>query len=155
MGCLMWLALGCSAPNLSQPDPEGLAALDETAFRCAVQPILQRDCSYLGCHGREEMPLRLYGVGALRVEKGKTSAGRASPLSDAELHANFLSAQGQSFHTPPERNQLVLKGLPSAAGGYAHVGGAIWSGPDDARVQTLLSWLRGESAGCAQQDGGP
>jgi len=152
---LALLATGCWSQNLAQADPEGLAALDETTFRCAVQPILQRECSYLGCHGREEMPLRVYGVGALRLEEGRTSAGRARPLTSAEEHANFLSAQGQSFHTPPERNQLVLKGLPSRAGGYAHVGGVIWSGLDDPRVHIILGWLCGQAGGCAAQDGGP
>jgi len=152
---LALLASGCGSQNLAQPDPGGLAALDEPTFRCAVEPILQRECSYLGCHGREGMPLRLYGVGALRLEEGKTSAGRARPLSDGEQHANFLSALGQSFHTPAPRNQLVLKGLPSRAGGYAHVGGVIWSGLDDPRVQIILGWLSGQAGGCAAQDGGP
>ena len=152
---LSLLVISCAAPNLVQSDPEALAALDEAAFRCNVQPILQRDCSYLGCHGREGMPLRLYGIGALRLDTKNTTASRAQALSDAELHANFLSAQGQSFHTPPERNQLVLKSLPSAAGGYAHVGGAIWSGMDDPRVQTLLQWLGGQGADCPPQGGAP
>jgi hypothetical protein len=140
---------GCANPTFAEADPTAVAALDEGTFRCTVEPTFLQQCSYLGCHGREDMPFRVYAVGALRVSNGRTSAGRAALLGEAEHHANFLSALGQSFHTAPAQNQLVLKGLPPQAGGYAHVGGAIWTGPDDPRVQSLLRWLNGASGGCA------
>jgi len=139
---------GCANPTFAEADPTALAPLDEPTFRCTVEPIFLKQCSYLGCHGRQDMPFRVYAVGALRIMGGQTSAGRAQPLTDAEHHANFLSAQGQSFHTPSTSNQLVLKCLPAEDGGYAHVGGAIWSGRDDPRVQDLLSWLDGTASGC-------
>jgi hypothetical protein len=146
-------AQGCAAPNLSEPDPSAIAQLDEATFRCSVEPTFVQQCSYIGCHGREDMPFRVYGVGALRVSGGQTSAGRAQPLTEAEHHANYLSATGQSFHTPPSMNQLVLKGLPPQAGGYAHEGGVIWSGLDDPRVQRLLAWLSGATGGCPVGEG--
>ena len=153
LGTLL-LSNGCVERGVDAADPTALSALDEKVFSCAVEPILLRECSYLGCHGREAMPFRLYGVGALRVIGRGDSADRAAPLTAAEHHANFLSAQGQSFHTPPENNQLVRKGLPAQAGGYAHVGGVIWSGPDDPRVQVLQRWLAGQPGGCAEEDAG-
>jgi len=149
------LLAACADRGLAAPDPGALAALDETAFACAVEPIFLRECSYLGCHGRDGMPFRLYGVGALRVGGRGDSASRAAPLTTAEHHANLLSAQGQSFHTPPEKNQLVLKGLPANAGGYGHLGGTIWSGLDDPRVATIRQWLAGQPVDCSTPDASP
>jgi hypothetical protein len=152
---LTLIMIGCADASFTQPDPRGVAALDEASFRCAIEPIFQRECIFLGCHGREAMPFRLYGVGALRITGGQTSAGRAQALTDKEHHANFLAAQGQSFHVRAEDNQLVLKCLPPAAGGYAHIGGAIWTGKDDPRVQLLEQWLAGQALPCSVPDAGP
>ena len=61
-----------------------------------------------------------------------------------DIHLNFLSAQAFAVAgVDPEDSWLVRKPLPSSAGGFAHLGGAIWSGRDDARVRLIEDWLVG------------
>jgi hypothetical protein len=126
------------------PDPGQIDTLDEPYFRCAVEPILLRDCAYTGCHGQASAPLRLYSLGKLRLGPSATLAERTAPLTTEERHLNFLGAQAFSFGgVASGDNLLVRKPLPSAAGGFEHLGGAIWSGRDDARVRTIRNWLEG------------
>ena len=145
----LWLTLsvafaaGCTAVE-NEPAPGQIRALDEPLFRCAVEPILLRDCAYNGCHGQANAPLRLYSLGKLRLGPSATLADRTAPLTDAERHLNFLGAQAFGFGgVAPEDNLLVRKPMPSSAGGYEHLGGAIWSDASDARVRTIRNWLEG------------
>jgi hypothetical protein len=134
---------GCTAVE-NEPAPGQIATLDEPLFRCAVEPILLRDCAYNGCHGQANEPLRLYSLGKLRLGPSATLADRTAPLTDAERHLNYLSAQAFDFGgVAPDDNLLVRKPMPSSAGGYEHVGGAIWSDGEDARVRTIRNWLQG------------
>jgi hypothetical protein len=139
-------ALGACSPVANAPAPGLVAALDEPAFRCKVEPILIRDCGYMACHGQAGSPLRLYSIGKLRLGDSSTLAARTAPLTDAERHLNFLSAQAFAVAgLAPEDNWLVRKPLPAADGGFAHLGGAIWGGLDDARVKLIRDWLAGGS----------
>ena len=55
-----------------------------------------------------------------------------------------MGAQAFGFGgVAPEDNLLVRKPMPSSAGGYEHLGGAIWSDASDARVRTIRNWLEG------------
>jgi hypothetical protein len=139
---------GCNTVD-NEPAPDQIDALDEAAFRCTVEPILIRDCGYLACHGQAGAPLRLYSIGKLRLGPSTTLGERTAPLTAAERHLNFLSAQAFAWAgTAADDNWLVEKPMPSADGGYAHLGGAIWDGPDDARVRAITAWLEGD-ASCA------
>lgn len=136
-------ATGCSAVE-NEPAPGQIRALDEPFFRCAVEPILLRECAYNGCHGQANAPLRLYSLGKLRLGPSATLADRTAPLTDEERHLNYLGAQAFGFGgVAPADNLLVRKPMPSSEGGYAHEGGAIWSDGDDVRVRTIRNWLEG------------
>ena len=137
-------ALAACSPVENAPAPGLVAALDEPVFRCRIEPILVRDCGYLACHGQAGSPLRLYSMGKLRLGDSSTLAARTAPITDAERHLNFLSAQAFAVAgVDPEDSWLVRKPLPSSAGGFAHLGGAIWSGRDDARGRLIEDWLVG------------
>ena len=101
-----------------------LPALDENYYRCNVEPILDKGCALLGCHGVEPdlangkagRALRTYHRGRLRItgetwiEPGCLSAGTPKPSescigsiecmcwtlphSPAEWQRNFDSARG-------------------------------------------------------------
>jgi hypothetical protein len=137
-------ALAACSPVENAPAPGLVVALDEPAFRCSIEPILIRDCAYLACHGQAGSPLRLYSMGKLRLGDSSTLAARTAPITDGERHLNFLSAQAFAVSgVAPEDTWLVRKPMPSSAGGFAHLGGAIWSGRDDARVRLIQDWLGG------------
>jgi hypothetical protein len=144
-------ALAAFAPACTSvenaPDPGQIATLDEPYFRCAVEPILLRDCAYNGCHGQASAPLRLYSIGKLRLGASATLAERTAPLTAEERHLNFLGAQAFDFgDVDSADNLLVRKPLPSSAGGFEHLGGAVWTGAEDPRVRTIRNWLDGGKA---------
>jgi hypothetical protein len=158
------LLLGCSAIQ-SPPSADPARTLDEDAFRCQVEPILARDCSYFACHGHPQRPLRIYSVGKLRDPdlpyegiNTATLAGRQLPLSAGarcgtrsdERHANFTAAAGfAAGGVAPNDNLLLRKPLPPEAGGYQHEGGVLFSGRADPRAQAIRDWLSGGMASCA------
>jgi hypothetical protein len=117
------------------------STLDEAVFKCKVEPILARQCSYNACHGNAGSALRVYTPGKLRATKPATIDDAIAPLTDAEQHANFLSAAGFAFNTAVDDNFLLRKPLPAAWGGYEHVGGAIYTDNSDAQYTTIHAWL--------------
>ena len=117
--------------------------LDETVFRCKAEPVLVRQCSYLACHGNADSALRVYSPGKLRAQPPADSTAANADLTDAEHHANFLSAAGLSFETLPIDNWLLRKPLPSSLGGFEHLGGAIYAGTNDAQYVAIEAWLAG------------
>ncbi|HUJ59182.1 MAG TPA: hypothetical protein VLX92_11840 [Kofleriaceae bacterium] len=147
----LWLALACSAAACAgpqnAPEPDPAQALDESVFRCNVEPILVKQCSYNACHGIAggETALRVYSPGKLRATQAMTIDDLIAPLTDAEQHANFESASGFNFGiTDVQDNWLLRKPLPSAEGGYEHHGGAIWmGGTNDPQYVAIRAWLTG------------
>src|SRR5213075_258739 len=108
------------------------AALDELVFRCNVEPILVRQCSYNACHGNPGSPLRVYSPGKLRAIPPQSIDDANVPLTEDEHHANFLSAAGFNYKiTAVDDNWLLRKPLNAAQGGYEHEGGAIFHGGGD------------------------
>jgi hypothetical protein len=138
---------GCTTVG-NAPVDNPAERLDRDRFACVVEPILARDCSYTGCHGNEQFPLRVYSVGKLRAGSMDTLDDRLVTLTDDERRANFESAAAFAFGgVAPDDNLLVRKALPVQSGGYAHLGGAIFTGRSDARAVAIHDWLDG-GAGC-------
>lgn len=132
----------------NQPAPDAIAALDEASFRCTVEPILARDCSFLACHGIAGAPLRVYTVGKLRAGPDDGLDARQVPLTEDERRANFRSAVAFTFGIERADDSLLLrKALPPDAGGFGHRGGVIFAGPDDPRAVAIRAWLEG-GTGC-------
>src|SRR5512143_2771460 len=136
----------CACTEVSnEPVASPASTLDEKVFRCNVEPILARQCSYNGCHGQAGSPLRVYTPGKLRATKPATIDEAIAALTDAEHHANFLSAAGFAFGLAKvEDNYLLRKPLPPTQGGYAHEGGAIFTGPGDPQFGAIYAWLQGQ-----------
>jgi hypothetical protein len=144
------LALACAiaCTNVAnQPAADPSTALDETVFRCNVEPILAKQCSYSACHGLADAALRVYSPGKLRATQPTDIDSAAAPLTDAEHHANFQSASGFAFSAATvDDNFLLRKPLPAQAGGYEHEGGAIWNGKADPQYVAIRAWLAGTGA---------
>jgi hypothetical protein len=137
---------GCSdVQNASAADPS--KSLDETVFRCNVEPVLVRQCSYNACHGIAGVSgsaLRVYSPGKLRASTPPDIDTAIAVLTDAEQHANFQSAAGFNFGlTNVDDNWLLRKPLPAPLGGYEHKGGAIWRDTSDPQYIAIRAWLTG------------
>ncbi|MEO8845507.1 MAG: hypothetical protein ABI591_25185 [Kofleriaceae bacterium] len=141
------LALAACTTVVNEPAADPTTGLDVTVFRCKAEPVLVTQCSYLACHGNAESALRVYSIGKLRATPPVDSTAASLPLTDAEHHANFLSAAGFSaFAQLPADNWLLRKPLPPNDGGYEHKGGAIYSGPTDPQYTAITQWLTGATA---------
>jgi hypothetical protein len=140
--CLAMTA--CSLANEQAADPA--KSLDEAVFKCNVEPILAKQCSYNACHGIAGAAFRVYSPGKLRATQPADLTALTAALTDAEHHANFESAAGFSFNLASvDDNFLLRKPLPSAAGGYEHQGGAIYAGgTNDANYVAIRTWLTGK-----------
>jgi hypothetical protein len=121
---------------------------DEPFFRCNVQPVLDRSCSAIACHGDAKRPFHVFTRNRLRL--AYEGEDLILPLTDAELAANFDNARA-FLDVPAEDSWLVRKPLAQAAGGWFHLGdhlfggGDVWLAVDDPDFQTILSWARGDT----------
>lgn len=140
----------CSCTEVAnEPVANPASKLDEAVFRCNVEPILARQCSYNGCHGTAGSPLRVYSPGKLRATTPKTIDEQIAPLTEAEHHANFESAAGFNFGvTEVDNNFLLRKPLPASDGGFEHLGGAIYTSTSDPQFTAIRAWLLGQGT-CA------
>jgi hypothetical protein len=142
----IWLALavaGCASVD-NGPVADPAAKLNETTFRCKVEPILARQCSFNACHGNAGSPLRIYTPGKLRASPPANIDEAIAPLTDAEQHANFESAAGFNYGIATvDDNWLLRKPLTPAEGGYSHKGGVIFTGGGDPQYATIRAWLTG------------
>lgn len=145
LGMAALLVAACTdAVNAPAIDPS--TTLDETVFRCAVEPILARQCSYLACHGQAGTALRVYTPGKLRATAPANLDDAGAPLTTDEEHGNFTSASGFAESTAVADNFLLRKPLPSSAGGFEHKGGAIYSGVKNPQYIAIAAWLAGSGA---------
>jgi hypothetical protein len=143
------LALGACTEVQQGPANDPSASLSETVFRCNVEPILVKQCSYNACHGipGQGAALRVYSPGKLRATQPPDIDTAIMPLTDAEQHANFQSAAGFNFNVANvDDNFLLRKPLPAPAGGYEHKGGAIYSGTQDSQYGLIRAWLTNSGA---------
>lgn len=150
-----------------------LPALDFQFYECNVEPILDRGCAQLACHGSETgRALRVYARGRHRIagetfiEPGCLSAGTPHPSEEcegsiecrcwtlphsaAEWRRNFDSARGFALDATgaplSDATTSELLTQPLTGGGLAHAGIKFWRAGDP-DYQTILSWLEGAALG--------
>jgi hypothetical protein len=141
------LVLGACTDLANAPAADPSKTLNETVFRCSAEPVLITQCSYNACHGKAESALRVYSLGKLRSPPATDSLTASAPLSDAEEHANFLSAAGfATYGVAAADNWLLKKPLAAANGGFEHAGGAIFTGTGDANYVAIFKWLNGATS---------
>jgi hypothetical protein len=141
------LTLAACADVTNAPAADPAKTLNETAFRCGAEPVLITQCSFTACHGKAESALRVYSLGKLRNPPAIDSLTASAPLTDAEQHANFLSAAAfATYDVAPADNWLLKKPLPAADGGFAHEGGAIFTSTTDPGYTAIFKWLNGATS---------
>jgi hypothetical protein len=142
--------------------PVALPALDMSYFKCDVEPILDRGCSMMGCHGTDTgRYLRVYSRGRLRnseivdrvgsclatgtVDLQEAGSGTVMcegwlPHTATEWQKNFDSARSFMLGvSAPEQSELLLQPV---VGGRPHVGVHLFT-ESDPDYQTLRAWLGG------------
>jgi hypothetical protein len=153
-----------------------LPALDLDYYKCKVEPIVDRGCSQLACHGTETgRALRIYArgrhrhAGEILIEPGCLKAGTQGPSENCEgciecvcwtvphtameWQLNFDSARGFGLDAkgnPIPAGQEDTSELISQPiiGGKAHAGIKMFANGDSDH-QTLKAWLSGQKLGMA------
>jgi hypothetical protein len=153
--------------NCTPTEAATLPALDLNYFECNVEPILDKFCAQLGCHGTEQgRALRVYARARLREASGMFSSGTCASMGTMTgtecIGANGCPCDGG--HTPKEwqRNYDAARGFaldsngnaqPAAqsellteptAGGLPHAGVKFFK-VGDANYTTILNWLSGST----------
>jgi hypothetical protein len=145
---LIWggllIAVGCDFSNSA----EGLRDGDAELFAAEVQPIINRQCAFEGCHGREGMPLTLYGLNYLRLvdPEGDVDTGRTAlderALSETELDHNRRAIAARVSEEDPDGAGLIQRLVPLSAGGVPHADVVVYSDPNDPDIAVLRRFLR-------------
>jgi hypothetical protein len=131
-------AAGCS----TGADPAPATHVDVAFFECQVQPILDRSCAFVACHGDPGRPFFVYSMSKTRIA-GDALLGEV--LTDKELCANFYRAQALAV-APAAESQLITK--PTTLDGlYSqfHEGNYLFE-PDGPEVRCLTAWMEGAVA---------
>jgi hypothetical protein len=169
-------ANNCGTSNGRPIEALTLPALDLNFYKCNIEPIMNRKCAMLGCHGTEVgRPLRLYARGKLRVTGGiivesdnlcqkqgmqwpsEECIGSVrcrcstEPHLPVEWQRNFDSAR--SFALDVAFNPLASGDEDSSeliaqaiVGGKAHAGIHLFRNGDPDHLM-LRRWISGETLG--------
>ena len=172
----------CSDANMcgttAQKPPEGPVALPELDldyYKCKVEPIFDRGCAMMGCHGTEVgRPFKIYGRGRLRrnetVPEVWSCPGGPEMVNLQEEGTGTITCVGWSAHTDgewkenfdnsrsfmvgltdPEQSDLLAQPV---IGGKAHAGVHLFA-KADADYQTIEAWLGGAKLGTTCDPGEP
>ncbi|HRI67568.1 MAG TPA: hypothetical protein PK156_25160 [Polyangium sp.] len=165
----------CGTTATKPPESAMLPALDLDFYKCNVEPIFDRGCAQLACHGTETgRALRIYARGRHRItgemllvtgcnkpagttvpsescEGGIECACWTAPHTPTEWQRNFDAARGFGLDTqgtPIPAGQEDTSELISQPiiGGKAHAGIKMFASGDPEH-QTLKQWLSGAKLG--------
>jgi hypothetical protein len=165
-------ANACGTENDRPFEETTLPALDLDYFKCNVEPILDRKCSMLGCHGTEQgRALRVYARGRKRLAgqmlsnppcggaastpsdgcDGSNQCLCAAPHTEAEWRKNYDAARGfaiDSVGKPYPANKIDKSDLLAqpVVGGEAHAGIHLFD-KSGSEYATLKNWLTGAALG--------
>jgi hypothetical protein len=150
------LAIALTTACASAPDDGAeprlpIASLDADAYATMVQPVLEKKCGSLDCHGQLPRGLRIYGMNGLRLPNDVGNAPGVGETTPAEARATYVSIVGLE---PEKTNALVGTQPRSRDDAYRllvlakplaverHRGGVSLRKGEPAE-QCLLSWVLG------------
>jgi hypothetical protein len=147
--------VGCAQDGIDER--QDLPELDESFFRCQVQPVIASSCAFMDCHGNAERPLSLYAEQRFRL--GISWDDYETPLTPEELAANFTTVRGFVARDGVP-NLLSEKPLDTRAGGLYHQGEDTYGSDDvfltteDPRYQVLREFSSGarDSSDCIPRE---
>ncbi len=122
---------------------------DAELFATEVQPIVRRRCTFLGCHGREGVPLTSYAVDYLRMCDPDGDIDPSKPalderaLAPAELDHNRRALAARIGADDPDGDRLrFLNRLISVdQGGIPHADVVVFERADDPELDVLRRFL--------------
>lgn len=143
------IALAISVFGCTQVAAPTLRTVDGDAdmFAREVQPVVARRCGFLGCHGREGMPLTVYAVDYLRLRDPLGYVDPSRPplderaLAPAELLHNRRAMAARAGDGDPGGTLLIRRLLPPDQGGIPHAGVVVFDRADDPELAAIQRFL--------------
>lgn len=144
--------VGCaSSPDDSSEPRLVVADIDPASYVAHVQPVVERKCGSLDCHGQPARGLRVYGENGLRLPNaaGRTPGeGATTPEEARATYDSILGLQpeltnelaAKKDRTPADAYQLVFLTKPLAL--ERHRPGRSLAKGEPAE-QCMVSWLIG------------
>ena len=131
---LPWVALaGC---GVDSGDSVPLRAPSRATFDLEAGPLLAKRCGDFACHGKADRPLSLFATGRMRL--AALDSGSASPLTSAEVDANYSATRGFLDASRATDTTLIREAL---GGGGGHKGGAVFAAPSDPQCRAIVRWI--------------
>ncbi|MFO0550503.1 MAG: hypothetical protein U0271_19060 [Polyangiaceae bacterium] len=163
-------ANACGTTDNKPVEAATLPALDIEYYKCEVEPVFDKTCSMLGCHGKDSRGLRVYSRGRFRnvVESvvNPCPSGGMTPLANCigsiecacwmaphtatEWQRNFDAARGMALDqqgnllTDMDDSELIQQ--PAVEGGKAHAGIKTFNIGDNDH-SAIKTWLDGAVQG--------
>lgn len=156
---------GCGTMTNKPITAATLPQLDLNYYKCKVEPILDKGCAMMGCHGSDSRGLRTYSRGRYRLAGDMVTAacGGApqtkdlkdcigsiecacyiAPHTTNEWRRNFDAARGLLLDTAGQplgdSDQSELIQQPMEGTGKAHAGYKLFKSSDPEHA-TLKAWL--------------
>lgn len=146
---IMLFVVGCVVTN-----DEPMIRDGNTEDFAAVEPILQTKCGFLGCHGREGMPLTFYTVHYLRLRDPDGLIDDTRPaldehnLSDVEVAYNRRALASRVGQDDPkgDRERFIKRLISEDQGGIPHADTVVFESPNDPQLEILRAFLETVSA---------
>lgn len=108
--------VACAAQPDDAAEPRLVVAdIDPAAYATAVQPVVERKCGSLDCHGHTARGLRVYGQNGLRIANtaGRTPGeGATTPEEARATYQSILALQ------PEKTNAFAAKSPRTAEDAY-------------------------------------
>jgi len=145
ISCALLALAACGPANPRATGRDG----DPALFAAEVQPIVRERCAFMGCHGREGMPLTLYALDYLRMRDPEGEVDPTRPtlderaVSPGELEHNrkAFAARIRSDDPAADRELFIDRLLPADQGGVPHAGVVVFDDPRDPELDTIRRFL--------------
>jgi hypothetical protein len=148
---LSMLGACASAPDDGSEPRLPVASLDPDVYAAMVQPVMEKQCGTLDCHGQLPRGLRVYGMNGLRLPNESGNVPGVGATTPAEARATYVSIVGlepeklNAFvgvqpRSKDDAYRLLVLAKPLAV--ERHRGGVSFRKGEPAE-QCVLSWVLG------------
>ena len=149
-----------------------LPGLDRNLFDCAVQPIMDASCAFIGCHTTDTPNRRLqtFSVGLKRMAPLVSGTDHDGPINPSFCNGSFSQPEANCLGRDPimaaesnfnfdntrlfaldaanvNENELLTQPLAGDALGHVHDGYDFFANTNDVRYLAIRDWLNGQTAG--------
>lgn len=112
---LLLIAACASTPDASSSPKLGVAEIDLPTYTASVQPVVERRCGSVDCHGTLPRGLRVYGKNSLRLANDAGAIVGTGDTTPEEARTTYQSILGLE---PEKTDRFAAKSPRTAEDAY-------------------------------------